>query len=114
MARWRQTINPETGKSEFIPIDDAAIARDGGYAVHGDIEPFVSPVDGSVISDRKQLREHNKRNGVVNTDEFGTDYWDRKQEERERHYTGEHTKAEKLARRRELYEVITRAERANQ
>lgn len=27
---------------------------------------FVSPVDGSVIENKRALREHNKRNGVVN------------------------------------------------
>ncbi len=57
--RWRQ--DRITGK--LIPTDEAAARRDAGAAVHGDITPFVSPVDGTVISDRKQLREHNKRNG---------------------------------------------------
>jgi hypothetical protein len=63
--RWRQCR--ETG--EFIPIDEAARAS-AGSAIHGDIQSFVSPVDGSVISDRHQLREHNKRNNVVNAAEF--------------------------------------------
>ena len=30
-------------------------------------EAFVSPVDGSVIESKRALREHNKRNNVVNT-----------------------------------------------
>jgi hypothetical protein len=63
--RWRQ--DAKTG--EFIPIDEAARASTGS-AIHGDIQSFVSPVDGSVISDRHQLREHNKRNNVVNAAEF--------------------------------------------
>lgn len=29
-------------------------------------EAFVSPVDGTVISNKRELQEHNKRNGVVN------------------------------------------------
>jgi hypothetical protein len=29
-------------------------------------ESFVSPVDGSLITNKRGLREHNKRNGVVN------------------------------------------------
>ena len=29
---------------------------------------FVSPVDGSVISSREQVREHNRRNGVSDVD----------------------------------------------
>ena len=110
MARWRQ--DSKTGK--LIPIDEAAARRDAGVAIHGPIEPFVSPVDGSVISDRKQLREHNRRHNVVQTQEFNPEFLERKRAERERLYSGEHTKAEKLARRQEIYEAITRAERANQ
>ena len=34
--------------------------------VTGKFEPFVSPVDGSVITCQRELREHNSRNGVVN------------------------------------------------
>ena len=30
-------------------------------------EPFKSPVDGSLVSSRRELQEHNKRNNVVNT-----------------------------------------------
>ena len=111
MPRWRQVYNEETGKSEFIPIDEAARKLGGQVAVHGDIEPFVSPVDGTVISDRKQLREHNKRNNVVNYHEFDGAEQNRRKAERERLHSGEHTPQEKLARKREIYEHIIRAER---
>ena len=106
--RWRQ--DAKTGK--LIPIDEAA--RRQTSAIHGDIESFISPVDGSIISDRKQLREHNKRNNVVNCHEFDQGFLDRKRKERERIYTGEHTPAEKQARGMEIHEAIMRAERANQ
>jgi hypothetical protein len=66
------------------------------------METFVSPVDGSVISDRKQLREHNKRNKVENIQAF---------EGVKKPVTGEHTSAQKLARKQEIYETIMRAER---
>ncbi len=33
--------------------------------IMSDISEFRSPVDGSVISSRSKLREHNDRNGVV-------------------------------------------------
>jgi hypothetical protein len=111
MARYRQVYNEETGKNELIPIDEAAIRRDAGVAIHGPIEPFVSPVDGSVISDRKQLREHNLRNNVVNYHEFDGAEQNRRKAERERLHSGEHTPQEKLARKREIYELINRAER---
>ncbi len=112
MARWKQVYNKELGKSEFIPVDEAARKRDG-VAIHGLFEPYVSPVDGTVISDPKSLREHNARNGVVHTAEFDQKFLDEKRKERERLYKGEHTPAESLARKQEIYENIMRHERAN-
>jgi hypothetical protein len=105
--RWRQCA--KTG--EMIPIDESAKRMGMGAAIHGDVTPFVSPVDGSIISDRRQLREHNLRNNVVNSDEFGTQHWDEKRKERDRFYTGQHTRAESLVRKQQIYETIIRAER---
>lgn len=64
--RYRQILNKETNRYELIPIGSER-SSSVAPAIHGDIESFRSIVDGTVISDRKQLREHNKRNGVVNT-----------------------------------------------
>jgi hypothetical protein len=108
--RWKQSLNEETGKHEFIPIDEAARTHNCSAAIHGDIDSFVSSVDRSVITDRKQLREHNLRNGVVNMDEYGADHWDKQEKVRDRHYNGEHTSAESLKRKQEIYEIIQRAE----
>jgi hypothetical protein len=101
--RWRQSLNEETGKYEFIPVDDAA-RRHGsvGASIHGDISPFVSPVDGSVVSDRAQLREHNKRNNVVNYHEFDA----AKQKD-----TSRESKEESLRTRQAIYERVIQAER---
>ena len=111
MPRWVQRWNEESGKYELIPRDEAAVRFGGGTAVHGDIESFVSPIDGSVITDRKQLREHNKRHNVVNQAEFNPEYLEKKKKERERLYNGEHTPQEKLARKQEIWETIHRLER---
>jgi hypothetical protein len=91
--KWRQ--DAKTGK--LIPIDATAIAQSGAY-IQGDVQSFISPVDGSVITDRRQLREHNAKNGVVNFHEFD----------------GQKPPVEKdnsFAKKQELYEIITRAER---
>jgi len=69
MPKYRQVLNNETGKYELIEVG-AAVTR-SSYAIHGDIDAFKSVVDGSVISDRKQLREHNLRNDVVQTADLG-------------------------------------------
>ena len=109
--RWRQVLNEETGKYEMVPRDERASRHDAGAAVHGDIQSFVSPVDGSVISDRRQLREHNKRNNVVNQAEFDGETMNKKRKEREDLHQGIRKPAQIRADRMEIYETITRLER---
>jgi hypothetical protein len=36
------------------------------HFVQGDIQPFVSPVDGSIVSSNAGLRDHNRQHGVTN------------------------------------------------
>lgn len=109
MPRWRQTVDPETGKSKFIPIDDAA--RRESHAIHGDVEAFRSPIDGTVIADRKALREHCEKHNVVPSGEFTPEYYAEKQRERDRHHTGERTREESLQIKREMWETMHRMER---
>ena len=40
-------------------------------AVVGDIEPFVSPVDRTLITGRRALRSHQRRHGVAQHGEYG-------------------------------------------
>ena len=104
MARFRQDL--KTGK--LVPIDKAAQRKDSLLGIHGDIQSFVSPVDGSIISDRKQLREHNIRNGVVNQAEFSPEWLDKKAKERDRFYQRD-SEQETRKRKMELNEKIERA-----
>ena len=64
---------------------DAATARH--HMVQGDLEPFVSHVDGSIIGSQADLRDHNKRLGVASFDEQLPDI-ERAQKEREKFYQG--------------------------
>ena len=114
MARWRQRIN-EDGSSTMVPVGDGhkAPTGEGAFAVHGDIQPFVSPIDGTVISDRKQYREHCKKHDVVPATEFSAEHYQRAAEQRARLYTGNNTKEETFARRAEMYEVAMQMERKN-
>jgi len=66
--RWLQ--DRQTGKLIEIPQDYKPPERKTPY-IRGDIEPFVSHVDGSYITSRNELRAHNARNGVVQTAEYG-------------------------------------------
>lgn len=73
MARQTYVQHPKTGK--LVPLQEVDWDRHKfrapkHFSIMEDIEPFVSPVDGSVVTSRSRLREHNDRNGVVNFHEF--------------------------------------------
>lgn len=58
--RWRQT------KDGFVEIPVAQTGHSSAPAYIPDIEPFKSPIDGSIINTRRQLEAHNRRHGVSN------------------------------------------------
>ena len=62
--RRRYFYNRQTGKMEekttAVPGAGVTIVQDA-YSKN----PVVSPIDGSVIGSRTQLREHNARNEVI-------------------------------------------------
>jgi len=74
-------------------------------------ESFVSPVDGSVVRNHRELQDHNKRNGVVLSNEFTPEFYERKRKEREQVFSGERSREEVFRARQEIYESIVRAER---
>jgi len=53
-------------------------------AVQGDIEPFVSPIDRSIVASRSQLRDHMGEHGVVPFEATHQKVVDRYAEKRER------------------------------
>ena len=109
MARYIQ--DPVTHK--LVPADTYCRPQTVSHSIHGFHEPYVSPVDGSIISDARSLRNHNARNNVVHTAEFDSATVKKQQAERQRILKGEHTPQEKLSRKREMYEVMLRQEREN-
>lgn len=89
--KWIQ--DPET--NELIEVDTGYTSRRPvAPGVLPDIEPFVSHVDGTVIGSRRSLREHNRRNGVVQTLEYGNGAFcdNRAKREREEKILGIHKK----------------------
>jgi hypothetical protein len=102
--RYRQVYNQDKEKYELIPIDESARKAEG-HAITGFFEPFQSPIDGSIIRDAKQLREHNRRHNVVSSAEFSPEHYESKRKERE-HVSTE----EKFKRKQELWEVWNRVE----
>ena len=94
---------------KLVPAEEYERPKEAGHFIHDDIRSFVSPVDGSIISDRKQLRDHNKRNNVVSADEFSKEHYESKAKERAN--TG-NTREEVFARKQAIYNEIIKQERA--
>lgn len=109
--RYRQ--DPKTLKLVEISAD-APSKRAPDTFVQGSFDPFVSPVDRTVITSHKALREHNERNGVMHRGEMGPnegrDYWAQKAKERADHYNGTtHTlkgAAEQRRRKADIAEAL--------
>jgi hypothetical protein len=62
------TYRGTDGRNHVLPEyggDDKYFANGAGPMIMSDISPFRSPVDNSVVQGRASLREHNKRNNVV-------------------------------------------------
>ena len=112
--RWRQVYDPETDTSQFVPIDEAAqkLDADKGISIIRDnFDAFRSVVDGTVISNHRELEEHNRRNNVVNSCEFSPEFLARKKAEREQVLSTGRTKGETRAIKVQMYENIIRQER---
>ena len=90
MPSWIQ--DPETG--ELIPKEK--YYRDSSQSHYVQVmQDFVSPIDGSVIGDAKQLAAHNRRHGVTNIRDYGENYFGRKAREREHTLRGDTPAAKK-------------------
>ena len=112
MARYRQVLDQKTGEYVLVPADEAAARREQiDIAVRGNFDAFVSPVDGSLIRNHRELEDHNRRNNVVNSAEFSPEFMERKRKERERVFTGERTSQQVQRDRMFIHEMINRAER---
>lgn len=67
--RYKQngsTTFNEDGSIKRSGLEPVGATTVSGHFVRGDIEAFVSPVTGEVISSRAGLREHEKRTGQTN------------------------------------------------
>jgi hypothetical protein len=77
-----------------------------GHVGNTDIEAFKSPIDGSIITNQKQLREHNMKHGVTDARDYSQQYFDAKAKERKANMAGTSP-----AVKRQRYEML-RAEMA--
>jgi len=87
VERGSYVQHPETGK--LIPREEYVRPSNTEYpSVHGQIETFVSPIDGSVISDRSHLREHNKKHGVTDSRDYSPEFMAKRSAARESELKG--------------------------
>jgi hypothetical protein len=90
---------------ELVPRDEYVRPKEYRHAIHGLIEPFISPIDKTMISDRKHLAEHNKKHNVTNSADFSPEYLASRRE-------GWREKAAETAdRKRTMYEAWSNIER---
>ena len=111
--RWVQKVN-EDGTSRFVAADESARKADGHFIHANNMETFLSPVDGSLVRNKREYDEHNRKNNVVNAAEFTPEYYAKKAKERADFFEGRRSPAEVLKSKQAIYETITRAERNGQ
>jgi len=51
-------------RRDFVPVEEYRREEGAAMRVMPDIAPFISPIDGSLISSRTQLREHERVHSV--------------------------------------------------
>ena len=101
-------VHPDTG--EVVPRSEYNPPRRGSASasILRSPDAFVSTIDGTVISDRAQLRRHNEMHGVANLSDYGENngagYFERKASERESVLAGNTPRA-----KRERIETIKTA-----
>jgi hypothetical protein len=99
MASFR--YDKETG--EVIPVEEwyekYGETVGNSAVVAKSFTAFKSTVDGTIISDRRQLAAHNKRNGVTNIADYGEKHFSDAGDRMYKEKTGD-TKAGEKDRRR--------------
>ena len=81
--RRKYVYNPELGEMSEVGMSD----KYRSHYIQADIEPFVSPVDGTVIKSRNHLRKYMSANNLAHTDDF-KETWNRKREDRSKFLNG--------------------------
>ena len=81
--RRRYVYDPDLGGMMEVGID----RKLRSHMIQPDIEPFVSPVDGTVIKSRNHLRKYMSANNLAHADDF-KETWNRKREDRSKFLNG--------------------------
>lgn len=97
MTTFKQ--HKETGEfltlAEWEEIYGKEARRSTVKGLGSDIKPFVSPIDGQVVSGRAALREHNKKHGVTNIADYEAGHFEKRGKEMAAEATGNTPEAKK-------------------
>ena len=107
MAKRSWVQDPITGK--LIPKEEWNGQRTGGVNIQGDIDPFISPIDGRTISSRSHLRAHNAQHGVTDSRDYSADFLRGRSDKRVKEMTG-NTKAAQSERRELIMRELSKYE----
>ena len=80
-----------------------------GNLVITDIQPYVSPVDGTVIRSRQAEAAHKKKHKITHSDDY-TEFWASEEKRRQRHRDGEFTTAERKELKQDIANSIEMAQ----
>ncbi len=80
MTRRRYRYDPET--KTMVEVGSQKHEYETPLVV-GDIQPFVSPIDGTVIESRSTLRRYMKQHDLVHIDDGGSHYEKAKERRRQ-------------------------------
>jgi hypothetical protein len=71
----------DTDTGEFIPFSDweEKYGKEPRRStqIMRDIEDFVSPIDGTIITSRPKLEAHNKKHGVTNINDYSEGHFEK-------------------------------------
>lgn len=92
-------------------MQDILRSRKAPGSIVRKVTAFKSHVDGSVVTNQKELDEHNRKNDVIDVREWGNDQFcnTTAKKEREEFYLGTSTK-EKRARTATIHDSIQKLE----
>ena len=82
-GHWIQ--DPITGK--LISKDQFA-RKEKHHMIMKPLEAFISPITKELITDRSQLRMHNKRHGVTNSADYSPEFMKKRSDARENELIG--------------------------
>lgn len=96
---WVQVDGKMVPRGEYVPHTESSAM------IMKPLDPFVSPVTQELITDRSQLRRHNKKHGITNSADYSPEFLQKRSNARDDEMTG-NTKQAKSERVALIHQVL--------